>query len=440
MKVARIILAAGMVLLCGFGWVSQLSGQSAASARYAEELEAARALNERGLYQRSLQSYAAALAIQEDSGARQEMLSVYAKAYSDGLVKSNAYRSALEDSCAQEPKNADYWTGLLELLRSTGNYREARKTVDRAARAGAKSETLSALSTEICYSYTTSGQFFTQYCSAPNGYTSICIEDRWGAVAPDGDREYDCSYPYIGPYSVEGTALFRTDSGSQLLDSGHIIQAIPEENFTEVRAYSEGLLPVCQDGQWRYLDCERDAYLPGSYSSASAYRDGLAAVCQDAGWTLVDTAGNPAGEQVFSDVKLYGNGDYCWNGFFVASTGNGWGLYQADGTAANEFLARDMDLYLGSLLAFQDDAGLWGYVDRKGKTVIEPRYMQAKSFSGGLAAVFDGEAWGFIDRTGALVIPCQFKDTGYFTSQGACPVSTVEGGYSMIILRFPEGR
>ena len=72
--------------------------------------------------------------------------------------------------------------------------------------------------------------------------------------------------------------------------------------------------------------------------------------------------------------------------------------------------------------------------------MIEPQFQEARSFSGGLAAVYDGKQWGFINEKGTLAIDYQFQDAGYFSAKGACPVSTVDGEYHMIILRFPGGK
>src|SRR5439155_932208 len=65
----------------------------------------------------------------------------------------------------------------------------------------------------------------------------------------------------------------------------------------------------------------------------------------------------------------------------------------------------------------------WGYFDRQGKVVVEPKYDDVKKFSEGLAAVNlgaksagfprpdikRGGKWGFIDKTGRLVIPIEFS-------------------------------
>jgi hypothetical protein len=59
--------------------------------------------------------------------------------------------------------------------------------------------------------------------------------------------------------------------------------------------------------------------------------------------------------------------------------------------------------------------GLWGFMDRSGNVVIEPRFVSANDFIKGLAGVCvpgpnrDGQRCGYIDHSGAFVIEPRFK-------------------------------
>jgi hypothetical protein len=52
--------------------------------------------------------------------------------------------------------------------------------------------------------------------------------------------------------------------------------------------------------------------------------------------------------------------------------------------------------------------GKWGYIDQTGKMVIEPQYVDASTFSEGLAAVGTGTQVGYIDKSGRMVIEPKF--------------------------------
>lgn len=428
-----------MAVLCVFGWLHQISAITSSQDAWQKAVDAARSCAAQDLYQRAIQSYEEALAIKEDSTVRRELLDTCALAYEESTLSRNTYKSKLEAACSAAPKEEENWVRLVSFLRDTNSYKDAYKTLGRAIRSGVKGEALDALRLEVTYAYTESGQYFSRFTAAPNGKFSIENAEYWGSINTDGDRDCDCDYLYISPYSDDGAVLICTEEDNRLLDKDKITLAILDGEFTETRAYGNGLLPVKRDGQWRYLDCETGTELGMVYDDASAYQNGTAAVLKNGTWTLIDTDGMLASEISYSDIRIFGNGDYCRDGFLSAAMGGSWGLYKTDGTPVKkDFAAKDMDFCLDGPVAYQDRSGLWGFIDHKGEVVLEARYQQARSFSGGLAAVYDGSKWGFINEQGELAIACQFLDVGYFTAKGACPVSTVDGEYHMIVRRFPE--
>jgi hypothetical protein len=81
----------------------------------------------------------------------------------------------------------------------------------------------------------------------------------------------------------------------------------------------------------------------------------------------------------------------------------------------------------------------WGYINNETQFVIQPKFRDARPFSEGLAAVWDGRNWGYIDKDGNAVIPLQFHchEIGPFR-EGLALVDGVGGIDAAIILR--EGR
>jgi len=78
----------------------------------------------------------------------------------------------------------------------------------------------------------------------------------------------------------------------------------------------------------------------------------------------------------------------------------------------------------GSTTAFK--GGQWGYIDARGKVVINTNAGEVASFSEGLAAVRTGDKWGYIDRSGKMVIAPQFAIGDSF-SDGRARVSLIKG-------------
>ena len=74
-------------------------------------------------------------------------------------------------------------------------------------------------------------------------------------------------------------------------------------------------------------------------------------------------------------------------------------------------------------LAWVKIAGLYAWIDRTGKVVIEPQVFEdvATGFSDGMCAVkVDGD-WGYIDRTGRMAIKPRYDQASKFR-QGTAQV------------------
>jgi hypothetical protein len=83
--------------------------------------------------------------------------------------------------------------------------------------------------------------------------------------------------------------------------------------------------------------------------------------------------------------------------------------------------------------AYDSATGLFGYIDENSTMVVEPRFIDARPFSEGLAAVQprarSGDyRWGYIDREGKLIIPAQFAQAGAFLPGGLALVKLDKAG------------
>jgi hypothetical protein len=78
--------------------------------------------------------------------------------------------------------------------------------------------------------------------------------------------------------------------------------------------------------------------------------------------------------------------------------------------------------------------GKQGYIDKSGKIVINPQFDLADEFSQGLAPVLVqlGDKWGYIDKKGKMIIDPQFDDVGLRGfSEGLAPVK-IDGKWGYI--------
>jgi len=71
----------------------------------------------------------------------------------------------------------------------------------------------------------------------------------------------------------------------------------------------------------------------------------------------------------------------------------------------------------------------WGYVNKAGQVVIEPKFDLAHFFHGKLSRVLIDRKWGVIDKTGRFVIEPQYQEMGPFRDGLACVIKNGKKGF-----------
>lgn len=131
-----------------------------------------------------------------------------------------------------------------------------------------------------------------------------------------------------------------------------------------------GLYPILTIGGAGYVDKKGKVVIPPQYEQGLYFSDNRAAVMVGGRWGSIDPAGNMVIPPTYENP-----------------------LYFREGRAL-----------------YRDRKGLFGYKDVNGKTVVEPQYFEAKSFSEGVAAVKTLDGWFLINRQGERVSRGYFED------------------------------
>jgi hypothetical protein len=184
------------------------------------------------------------------------------------------------------------------------------------------------------------------------------VDTGWGYIDKNGQYVIEPKYRSAGDFS-EGLAWVETLQGYGFIDrSGRLV--IPDK-FSDATSFSQGLAAVgisktseetgtpewnLNGGSWGFIDAAGRLVIPGEFAMAHGFSDGLAAVVTEAEWAkAVSEAGNIA-------------------------------------------KARPK----------------WGYIDSSGELIIEPQFLAAGDFRGGLASVkFSDGKKAYIDTAGAIV-------------------------------------
>lgn len=314
-------------------------------------------------------------------------------------------------------------------------------------------------------------------------------DGRGGFIDRTGRVVIPLCFDAVGDFS-EGLARFERDKKWGYLDRRGAVAIEP--TFPWAQEFSEGLarvqisgLALGMNATWGFIDKtgtvvigeQRDVGISGEHnnigsdSAESAFHDGLAMVDIDGKKGYIDRTGKAAIPPQFTYAYPFSEGKAAAT---KDSTGDtGWGYIDKTGlwiveprfqwaSAFSEGLApvnRSRDcVYVDERgkLTLQprippgesDCATVWGdfvnglsrwkfgrkygFIDRTGKTVIEPKFDLTFHFSEGVAAVMVGDKWGYIDTSGKMVIqPMPLMRAEDFHN-GLAFVSTKDGKYGYI--------
>jgi WG repeat protein len=241
----------------------------------------------------------------------------------------------------------------------------------------------------------------------------------------------------------EGLAKF-TGAGWGFIDSTG--QDVIPAQFVETGNFSEGLAFVraTHKDRYGYLDRTGRLVIPYRFKYATDFREGLAVVILVGDlYGFIDRTGKVVlqskawqGVDHFSEGLALVRVSVTTNRMYRGQTDLQYGFIDRSG----KFVIAPRFEYVQSfsegraLFRVRDDdrrsykthhsdrSNSWGnagFIDAQGQVVIQPKFVGAKNFSEGLAAVAirsagDKTLWGYIDRQGNWIIQPQFESASSF--------------------------
>lgn len=166
------------------------------------------------------------------------------------------------------------------------------------------------------------------------------------------------------------------------------------------RDFYSGLAAIQENekGKWAFINKNGNILIPQQFDEAYNFSEGLACVKIADKFGYIDTAGKLAIKPQFDEVD--------------------WGVFGSDDFSNTGSFSEG----LACVAIGKDSLIKYGFIDKNGKYIIEPKFRAAHSFHDGLACVAEksGSKWGFIDKTGNFVIKPQFEVDANFYEGIAC--------------------
>lgn len=439
MKTSKIILP--IVLIAGLclSWFSFLSGTISTYTDYKTCIKEAEKSIEAGLYEQAIEYYKKSLEYKHSEGTYKKIKETYDKLYKEERTTfiRNLYIEDMADASVEFPENSMFWEMQIKLHIDALNYSKAYTTVKQAINYGASSKELDKLYTTLLYMVRTDYKLYSDFKTALNGYITVFDGNVWTVLDETGET-ITSQYKFIGLINDDGKGLYTNNIDTRILDEKEIARARFDITVEDAGYYNEksGLLPVKIEGKWKYMNTKGE-FVGGEYEKAGSFYNNKAVACTGEKWVLLDTKGKETELKGITDIKLDLYGCHIQNGVVIAKESGKYHFFDDNFKKKGNFSADDIDICVdGKIVAFKK-GDKWGFVDLKGKVVVEPQYTKAKSFSNGYAAVCnENNLWGFLNDEYELCIDYIYKDAFYFNSKETCLVSTTENTVQLLHFMF----
>ena len=441
MKGIKIFTVIALVALLVVGWTTFAIDKGTKIVSYNSSVSTADQYVEEGLYQRAILKYKEALEHSDSEKTWTKMFAAYDLRYKEDARILSDYITDLKAALELYPKNVEYIQKLYELHMSSKDLENAYKCLNTAIENGVKDEKVISQAKELKYSFNLDHNTYSDFKSISSSTYLVSNGEKWGYIDPTGDELTDYKYVFASSLNEENTRILETTLGARLTNSEGVVLGIFKSKVTDAGLYSNGLIPAACDGKYNYYNSFAKEQF-GGYEYAGTFQNEVAVAKKDGKWCLINTKGKEIANG-FADIKTDSNGRHLRGEVIIAAKEEGkYQMFDESGKAVDKFVASNMDMCMSDgLIAFEKD-GKWGFVNTSGKTVIEPTYENAKSFSKGLAAVSKDGKWGFINTSNELVINYQFAGADYFNSNGSCmvrydsPEADDEVLWQLLVLNF----
>lgn len=214
----------------------------------------------------------------------------------------------------------------------------------------------------------------------------------------------------------DGLALFSAADPTLAYDDGGFLNKnmayVVKPRYVEARPFAEGMAAVYrQEENWGFVNKQGKLVTELKYCEVWDFSSGLAKVEVegeiDSVYGYIDKNGKEVIPANFAYAGNFSDG-LAW----VFPLDGPAGYIDCTGKMVLEF-PKNVDCYdFSEGLARVATYPLWGFVDDKGKVVVQPQFTGVDNFdANGLAKVWKHTNWfGYIDRTGKTIVPAELVE------------------------------
>jgi hypothetical protein len=201
-------------------------------------------------------------------------------------------------------------------------------------------------------------------------------------------------------YDGYAMAYFESNRKWGFIDKKGVTVVEPQFEQEYSSGFSEGLVDVCKDDLWGYIDAGGNTIIPFEYDWTNPFTDGFAVVKRKGQKFYIDKNGAKLKTVKCTIVEP------TWGGFkeglAVVKFGKEYGFINTKGEQAMDLLFDAAHGFHEGLCAVEKH-GKTGFINHQGEYCIEPKFDRVDSFHLGVTTFRQNGKWGLMDKSGQII-------------------------------------
>ncbi len=260
----------------------------------------------------------------------------------------------------------------------------------------------------------------------PNYSTVIWTDNLLGLAVKNGkigyiDRQGKVKIPFkydMATFFYNHFAVVRDSLTYSLLnENGHSILSSEMMIFPP---NSNSLIPFFSDSGQGMMEKDKRIVIEPDYRNLIASENGfIKAINRNNDYGILDVKGKIVVPFNYKEIKVPSSGE------LIPAKKNGkWGYLNIRNETVINFIYDEAYLFSEGVAAVAVQKKI-GFIDKKGKFVIEPQYDFSWNFgsnycfNGGVSPFFNNGKWGFINKSGKVLIPASYEYVTGFINEKA---------------------
>lgn len=426
-KIVPLALVVLMILSC----YKLIADAKVLETEYMEYIEVARGKKAEGIYVESFKLYKKAFDMKNSLGLADEISEVIS--LQDNDRDKVAWGKYMMEKYPTDSNGYEY---LMENYALEKNYANCFEIYEEAKKRMALSDRMNVLRKGMEYEYTCCFEAYGNVGTYGNDYCAVEKDGLWGYVNETGKLAIPLKFQEAGVFGTELAPVKGTGGDIYFIDKGgNKTMVVPKQTQEGKAGFFDNNIYALSDGtKYRYYD-RNGKMLLESFDLATTFNYNVAAVKQAEDWYFISNTGAKINEEKYREVALDEKQIAFRNERAFAQKDEGYIMIDLNGKQVSKQLYDDARPFLDNTYAAVKIGEKWGFVDKTGKILIEPKFEEAESFSNGFAAAKENNFWGYIDTKGNFVIKPSFEEAKAFTKNECSFIKTNEKWVLLKLLR-----